>query len=300
MYYKDLTLYSARHFENAFNIGWSEKCESDDKICDSRELINLLIPFLEYPLNTVRGGEAIKWEYNDHKYVLGFSEIRVISNTGIVYAAPNAILHYITANGYIPPKEFVHSLKNGISPLSDEYHSYIRNYGVQNFWGATAEQLEQKETIERIISSDDTALLVSSISNNPNILNVVTSFGSVLNYAICNKKEEMALIILEAGASVTNYNGIELLSSIKHSMYSVSSKLMDLSIPVQTESIGINALFVAIAYKYNDIAARLLLEKPELDRVYTNEYEKDLDLLKWCASCDNIEMFSFIRKHRGD
>ncbi|MET9428784.1 hypothetical protein [Streptomyces sp. NPDC003036] len=41
------------------------------------------------------------------RYRLGSAEIRVVSDAGELYVAPNLILHYITDHGYQPPKQFL-------------------------------------------------------------------------------------------------------------------------------------------------------------------------------------------------
>jgi hypothetical protein len=44
---------------------------------------------------------------------LGSAEIRVRSGAGELLAAPDLILHYVTAHGYGPPEEFVMAVLTG-------------------------------------------------------------------------------------------------------------------------------------------------------------------------------------------
>lgn len=64
---------------------------------------------------------------------------------------------------------------------------------------------------------------------------------------------------------------------------------------MRNDSLRSNPLFIAIAYKLNDIAVRILVGHPELNKVYSNEYVRDCDLLQWCVIRDNVEMFSIIK-----
>jgi hypothetical protein len=49
----------------------------------------------------VCGGKLVK---------LGCAEIRVEGKAGVVYCAPNLILHYVTTHRYLPPAEFLEAL----------------------------------------------------------------------------------------------------------------------------------------------------------------------------------------------
>ena len=52
---------------------------------------------------------------------LGSAEIRVFSNEGVTYAAPNLIYHYIVDHHYLPPEEFIRAVLEGPLPDSPEY-----------------------------------------------------------------------------------------------------------------------------------------------------------------------------------
>ncbi|MBQ0825455.1 DUF7919 family protein [Streptomyces tagetis] len=58
-------------------------------------------PFCAADRPTVLGGPAL-----DTTVWLGSAEIRVTGADGTRYAAPNLVIHYITAHGYRPPEEF--------------------------------------------------------------------------------------------------------------------------------------------------------------------------------------------------
>ncbi|MEV7677989.1 hypothetical protein AB0O64_05415 [Streptomyces sp. NPDC088341] len=45
-------------------------------------------------------------------YRLGNAEIRVVSDAGELYVAPNLVLHYIVDHGYRPPDEFIEAARD--------------------------------------------------------------------------------------------------------------------------------------------------------------------------------------------
>ncbi|MHB1766834.1 MAG: DUF7919 family protein [Phycisphaerae bacterium] len=54
------------------------------------------------------GGITACWGGTSRK--LGSAEIRVVSQAGVTYAAPDLVIHYIEAHGYMPPDEFMQAL----------------------------------------------------------------------------------------------------------------------------------------------------------------------------------------------
>ncbi len=296
--YKDLTYYSFDHFENAYNVGWVDIDKEKNELYGCNEIIERLIPFLKYPLNTIRSLSDIKkWTYAGEEYTLGFSELRIISDDRKVYAIPNTILYYISEKGYKPPEVFLDALFNGVSSDSNEYSEYLKRYNQKDFWGASEEQKIKVEKIESIIKDKDLNFFEELISNDNGALATVTNYGSLLNCAILNDAEEIALKIIDKGGAITNYNGLELITAIEKKKSSIADKLIEAQIPIRNDVLKFNPLFIAIAYKCNDIAVRLLTEYPELNQSYSNEHVKDCDLLQWCAVCNNLEMFSLIKKY---
>ena len=58
---------------------------------------------------------------NGQYLMLGYSEIRVIGSSGQSYAAPSLIYHYVSKHQYRPPASFLHALRSGPMPPSEEY-----------------------------------------------------------------------------------------------------------------------------------------------------------------------------------
>jgi hypothetical protein len=50
----------------------------------------------------------------DSKYSLGSAEIRVRSDDGALYIAPNLIVHYILDHRYLPPAEFLRAVREDV------------------------------------------------------------------------------------------------------------------------------------------------------------------------------------------
>jgi hypothetical protein len=46
----------------------------------------------------------------DREFIVGSAEIRVTGPSGIVFASPDMIIHYVTDHGYKPPEEFLEAL----------------------------------------------------------------------------------------------------------------------------------------------------------------------------------------------
>ena len=44
--------------------------------------------------------------------MLGTAEVRVVGQTGLIYAAPDLIYHYVTEHKYLPPQEFIEAVLN--------------------------------------------------------------------------------------------------------------------------------------------------------------------------------------------
>jgi len=65
------------------------------------------------------------------KEPLGYSEIRIMGENDIVYAAPNLIFHYVIDHHYKMPDEVIAALKHGPCPPEQEYFDRLRLTGVR-------------------------------------------------------------------------------------------------------------------------------------------------------------------------
>ena len=69
-------------------------------------------------------------ERNGEQLRLGSAELRVLSPTGEIFAAPNLIYHYMAVHDYSPPEPFIDAVMNGPQLSSAEYLSRLAAVGL--------------------------------------------------------------------------------------------------------------------------------------------------------------------------
>src|SRR5450631_906795 len=125
-YFEDLSPYEySRHLPQGrgevLNVGWL-----DDKMSYSHgavdvDLTEKLLALCTWPVNQYFGWHTcpfcqecpVRIADLEGEFCLGDGEIRVPRNDSkVVYAAPNLIYHYVTAHQYLPPAEFLDSLRD--------------------------------------------------------------------------------------------------------------------------------------------------------------------------------------------
>ncbi|MBQ3665050.1 MAG: hypothetical protein II919_02960 [Lachnospiraceae bacterium] len=50
----------------------------------------------------------------------------MLGKNGLVYAAPDLVIHYIINHQYLPPKEFIDAVMNGPKPGGEEYRDMVK------------------------------------------------------------------------------------------------------------------------------------------------------------------------------
>ena len=139
MYKRDLDIEVDEYGNNLICIGWLDDNNNFPKGEGASELFSYkLWGFCQHKFNSKRGFHAceycdlgadsipsINWEGELLKF--GYSEIRVFSQDGKVYSAPNLIFHYIMEHNYAPPQEFVDAVMHGPRPASYEYYKLVGN-----------------------------------------------------------------------------------------------------------------------------------------------------------------------------
>ena len=132
-YFEDLSDYQDR--ANVKRIGWLERGRSFQKTLPSDETLDLLWNFCTISAAQTRGRhycdlcephKLVDAERDGVSLSLGSSEIRVFSPTGVVYAAPTLIFHYVSVHHYQPPDEFLQALRDGPKPPSLQYVALLR------------------------------------------------------------------------------------------------------------------------------------------------------------------------------
>ncbi|GFH37407.1 DUF7919 family protein [Streptomyces pacificus] len=117
-YYPDLTRYSYDESDQEMlNVGWLAPEHGyrtgvvDERVVDALKILSAAYDnqmrgvhhceFCGIDRPVVLGGPA-----GDTEVWLGSAEIRVQGADGTRYAAPNLVVHYMTAHHYCPPEEF--------------------------------------------------------------------------------------------------------------------------------------------------------------------------------------------------
>ncbi|MCE7006301.1 hypothetical protein LWC34_26180 [Kibdelosporangium philippinense] len=110
-YYPDLSPYRYTVADQPMlNVGWLEPGAYFPRGPVPAQLVDALLKLGTRPRNKLRGFHFCEFcsRYR------GTGEIHVVGASGIRYAAPMLIIHYIFAHRYRPPKEFVEAV---LSPV---------------------------------------------------------------------------------------------------------------------------------------------------------------------------------------
>ncbi len=293
-YYKDLSYYSRFHFENAQNIGFEGSYSAEKSSSLSEKFLEQLLKYLQYPVNTQRGGAFKSISLYGTDYVLGFSEIRVLGNDGKVFAAPDAVILEIAEGSYIPPAEFVSAVLNGVSPAGNEYQTFLSRYNPQCCWGAPDSYVREVVAVLDIISRGNLKELQNIMLNHTSISDLVAGNGSILNEAIVRNQEEIAVYLIESGFNLEKFEGVELLTAVECGMASIVDTLLEHGCPIKTDRPRNNPLFLAIGKFQNDIAEHLYNTRKDLVVTYNTDFMQNCNILQWTKMCKNQEFFDFM------
>ena len=122
--YPDLSPYaygeSAARDPSILNVGWLGRGAPFERGDVPPALVSTLARLCADPVQRTRGFHpcelcrsptvGVRFLHDGREIVLGSAEIRVAGSGGIIYAAPNLILHYVTEHRYLPPREFLDAL----------------------------------------------------------------------------------------------------------------------------------------------------------------------------------------------
>ena len=143
-YFIDLTTYTYGATEGSeastLNVGWLSGSASFLTASPDPQFVSRLWRFCKVSIGQTRGlheceicrsREANTAKRDDEQLLLGSAEIRVLSEQGQIFAAPNLIYHYVVDHNYAPPQEFVRAILLGPCPPEDEYYARLSKYGLK-------------------------------------------------------------------------------------------------------------------------------------------------------------------------
>jgi len=111
--------------DGSLNVGWLSSAHAFPTGDVPDEAVpKILRLVLHHRVNVMRGhhdcelcfeqfgrpGMAVCMDVDGHEVWLGNAEIRVTDRTGVIYASPSLVAHYISAHRYLPPPDFIEAV----------------------------------------------------------------------------------------------------------------------------------------------------------------------------------------------
>lgn len=194
-YYPDLTPYNYHHYsEKELNVGWLEKKFEFSKGEVPAGFVDNLKIYFELGNTFFHYHGSHDCHFCEHK---GNSskEIRVVSNTGQIYASPEGILHYIEKHNYLPPQEFIDAVMTGPKPGSDLYKSIIAL--MPTFWKQRKQDTNdedyeakiQNQMVQDMAKSIDQEIIQDLLKESPELKKFIQSYEAVMPAVIGLKKK---------------------------------------------------------------------------------------------------------------
>jgi hypothetical protein len=148
-YFEDLSDYS--YHDSYFyrpvtkNVGWLADGYEYPKGPPSEDDLEAIWEHCKVSIAKMRGTHECEWcpprtsnyvKRRDEPLWLGYSEIRVFGEGGVIYAAPTLIYHYMLGHHYKPPDEFMEALREGPRPFSEQYFDRLKVLNLE--WSRTS------------------------------------------------------------------------------------------------------------------------------------------------------------------
>ncbi|CCE06205.1 hypothetical protein BRAS3843_1640015 [Bradyrhizobium sp. STM 3843] len=148
-YFADLTPYSYGAADTSaastLNVGWLAAGVDFPRKLAEPQFVDRLWRFCQVSVGQTRGLHKCELccsfdgnlaQKNGERLLLGSAEIRVVSDRGELFAAPNLIYHYVVQHDYAPPMEFVRAVLLGPCPPEDRYRELLSKFGLD--WRKTS------------------------------------------------------------------------------------------------------------------------------------------------------------------
>jgi len=142
-HFNDLSTYEylpALSRPNTKNVGWLSHGRGYEKQVPDEETLGLVWSYCQISIGQTRGihlcdlclpPKHVRVERQGLSLSLGSAEIRVLSKSDSLYAAPNLIYHYMEIHKYRPPDEFLQALKESPAPPNLEYFGALKILGLE-------------------------------------------------------------------------------------------------------------------------------------------------------------------------
>ena len=147
-YYEDLTpyIYYDLRFSRpqTVNVGWLSADCTFPVFVPQEELLDAVWNYCTVSVASMRGRHLCdfcsntpdlqNYERKGERLALGAAEIRVFSDDGKIYAAPNLICYYIDFQHYQLPRKFLEALARFSAPPALSYINQLKTLGLDWNW----------------------------------------------------------------------------------------------------------------------------------------------------------------------
>lgn len=172
---------------------------------------------------------------------------------------------------------------------------FIRAYTEHNFWGENKQVIENIETACLLIQQDHNYFKEFVLENKA--INIVTKKGSLLNYAIQLKDNEIAEWLIEEKIDINSFDGLELLTALKMNNTRIALQLLRHGIITDGDEMKSNPLLFAIKIGSRELVEELMTKHRHLVAVYTNEYVKNYTILDIAKRYKNDQIIQTVKKY---
>jgi hypothetical protein len=142
-HYDDFTEYcyggGAYYVPGTVNIGWLGASLNFEQMEPNEDVLDLVWDYCKISVAQYRGIHQCEFcattrsdvaERHGEMRLLGSAEIRVFSETGTIYAAPDLLYHYMATHRYKPPDLFISALRLGPHPFTKEFQDRLAAVGL--------------------------------------------------------------------------------------------------------------------------------------------------------------------------
>lgn len=133
------------------NIGWLSPVGQFDRFDPNEDLEGVLAALWDYcGVSVARSRGLHDCEFCDsggchhverkgEELLIGDAEVRIFAPSGVIFAAPTLIYHYVLVHRYKPPADFLHALTTQPRPPSEAYLDKLRQLDFEWFVSRTGE-----------------------------------------------------------------------------------------------------------------------------------------------------------------